>query len=73
MEFNLEIIGVWFLVLMTLSILSYLYGDNPFYKAAEHIFVGVSAGYVFALTWWDQVWSNLFGRLVIYDIAGFVF
>ena len=32
MEFNLEIIGVWFLVLMTLSILSYLIGDNPFIK-----------------------------------------
>ena len=71
MEFNLEIIGIWFLVLMTLSILSYLYGDNPFYKAAEHIFVGVSAGYVFALTWWDQVWPNLFGRLGINDSAGF--
>ena len=71
MEFNLEIIGVWFLVLMTLSILSYLYGDNPFYKISEHIFVGVSAGYVFALTWWDQVWPNLFGRLGINDSAGF--
>ena len=72
MEFNLEIVGVWFLVLMTLSILSYLYGDNPFYKAAEHIFVGVSAGYVFALTWWDQVWPNLFGRLFPkYVDAGF--
>ena len=74
MEFNLEIIGVWFLVLMTLSILSYLYGDNPFYKVAEHLFVGVSAGYVFALTWWDQIWPNLFGRLFPdYVGAGFDF
>jgi len=73
-EFNFEIIGVWLLVLMTLSILSYLYGDNPFYKAAEHIFVGVSAGYIFALTWWDQVWPNLFGRLFpTYVDAGFEF
>ena len=72
MQFNLEILGVWILVFMTLSILSYLYGDNPFYKAAEHIFVGVSAGYVFALTWWDQVWPNLFGRLFPdYVEAGF--
>ena len=63
MIFNLDIIGVWLLVLMTLCILSYLYGDNPFYKIAEHLFVGVSAGYVFALTWWDQIWPNLFGRL----------
>ena len=60
---NIDILGIWLLVIMTLSILSYLYGDNPFYKAAEHIFVGVSAGYVFAITWWDQVWPNLFGRL----------
>ena len=74
MILNLDIIGVWLLVLMTLCILSYLYGDNPFYKIAEHIFVGVSAGYVFALTWWDQIWPNLFGRLFpSYVDAGFDF
>ena len=71
---NMEMLGVWLLVLMTLSILSYLYGDNPFYKAAEHIFVGVSAGYIFAITWWDQIWPNLFGRLFPdYVNAGFDF
>lgn len=59
----LEIIGVWCAVLLTLSIFSYLYGDNPFYKAAEHIFVGVSAGYIFTITFWDTIWPNLFGRL----------
>ena len=58
-----EIIGVWCAVLLTLSIFSYLYGDNPFYKAAEHIFVGVSAGYIFTITFWDTIWPNLFGRL----------
>ena len=74
MFFNFEIIGVWVLVLMTLSIFSYLYGDNPFYKIAEHIFVGISAGYVFVITWWDQVWPNLFGRLFPgYVDAGFDF
>ncbi len=74
MLFNFDILGVWFLVLMTLCILSYLYGDNPFYKGAEHIFVGVSAGYIFAITWWDQVWPNLFGRLIpTYVDAGFGF
>ena len=74
MILNLDIIGVWLSVLMTLCILSYLYGDNPFYKIAEHIFVGVSAGYIFALTWWDQIWPNLFGRLFpSYVDAGFDF
>ena len=69
-----EIIGAWFIVFFTFCIFSFLYGDNPFYKIAEHIFVGVSAGYVFALTWWDQVWPNLFGRLFpSYVNAGFEF
>ena len=69
-----ELIGVWCIVLLTLSIFSYLYGDNPFYKAAEHIFVGVSAGYIFTITFWDTIWPNLFGRLFPeYVGAGFSF
>jgi len=63
MNLNFEIIGIWIVVLMTFSIFSYLYGDNPFYKLAEHIFIGVSAGYIFAITFWDQIYPNLLGRL----------
>ena len=58
-----EIISAWLYVLMTLCIFSFLYKDNPFYKAAEHLFVGVSAGYVAVLSFWQQVQPNLFGRL----------
>lgn len=39
------IIGTWLAGFLTLAILSFLYKDNPFYKLAEHIYVGVSAGY----------------------------
>ena len=68
------LIGIWCVVLLTFSIFSYLYGDNPFYKAAEHIFVGVSAGYIFTITFWDTIWPNLFGRLFPnYVQAGFEF
>ena len=63
MSLNFEIIGIWFVILMTLSIFSYLVGDNPFYKLAEHIFIGVSAAYIFAITFWDQIYPNLLGRL----------
>ena len=42
---SMETFGVWIAVFLTLSIFSFLYKDNPFYKVAEHIFVGVSAGY----------------------------
>ena len=58
-----EIISAWLYVLLTLCIFSFLYKDNPFYKAAEHLFVGVSAGYVAVLSFWTQVQPNLFGRL----------
>ena len=58
-----EIISAWLYVLMTLCIFSFLYKDNPFYKAAEHLFVGVSAGYVAVISFWQQVQPNLFGRL----------
>jgi hypothetical protein len=60
---NIELIGAWISVLFTLSILSYLYKDNPFYKSAEHVFVGVSAGYWTSTFFWTQVYPNLFGRL----------
>ena len=58
-----EIISAWLYVLLTLCIFSFLYKDNPFYKAAEHLFVGVSAGYVAVISFWQQVQPNLFGRL----------
>ena len=60
---SLEVIGIWIGVFLTLSIFSYLYDDNPFYKAAEHLFIGVSAGYVAVLSFWQQIQPNLFGRL----------
>jgi len=36
-------IGTWVAAFLTLSIFSFLYKDNPFYKFAEHLMVGVSA------------------------------
>ena len=61
--FSTELLGAWLVVLLTLCIFSYLYDDNPFYKAAEHLFIGVSAGYWASLFFWTQLQPNLFGRL----------
>ncbi len=58
-----NIFGAWVTVFLTLAILSYLYKDNPFYKIAEHVYVGVSAAYWGTIAFWNQVWPNLFGRL----------
>jgi len=59
----MEIFGVWLSVFLTLSIFSYLYKDNPFYKGAEYLYVGVSAGYGAVIAFWQQIQPNLFGRL----------
>jgi len=43
----MDVLGAWITVFLTLAIFSFLYRDNPIYKFAEHLFVGVSAGYGF--------------------------
>ena len=50
-----EVIGVWIAAFLTLAIFSFLYEDNPIYKFAEHLFVGVSAGYGVVITWHEAV------------------
>ncbi len=48
-----ETIGIWIAAFLTLCMFSFLYKDNPFYKFAEHLFVGVSMGYAIPLTWYN--------------------
>jgi hypothetical protein len=50
-----EVVGVWIAALLTLCIFSFLYKDNPFYKFAEHLFIGISAGY-----WLCRYYRNIF-------------
>ena len=57
------LIGTWFAGFLTLAILSFLYKDNPFYKFAEHLFVGVSAAYWMVVAWHTTLMPNLFAKL----------
>ena len=57
-------LGVWIAAVLTLSIFSFLYKDNPVYKFAEHIFIGISAGYFVALEYWNVFIPNLWNPLV---------
>lgn len=54
-----ELVGAWLGIFLTMCILSFLYGDNPFYKLAEHLFVGVSIGYVVVV----EIKSNFYVKL----------
>lgn len=50
--------------ILTLAIMSFLYKDNPVYKVAEHLFVGLAAGYYLALEFWQVFRPNLWDPLV---------
>ncbi len=46
--------------LLTLAILSFLYRDNPVYKIAESLLIGVSIGYFLVITWTNTLMDLLF-------------
>ena len=50
--------------LLTIMVLSYLIGDNPFFRVAIHLFIGVAAGYVGAVAWHQVLWPKLFRPIV---------
>ncbi len=58
-----QYIVLWVGGLLTLMIFSFLYKDNPFYKFAEHLFVGVSAAYWMVVAFWTTLIPNMLGYL----------
>lgn len=56
-------VGIWVAALLTLCILSFLYGDNFFYKFAESVLVGTSAAYAMVIGFWTNIVQNLFSKL----------
>jgi hypothetical protein len=58
-----ETIGIWLGGFLTLFIFSFLYKDNPFYKFAEHLYVGISAGYWAVMEWHNVFLPNLWRPL----------
>jgi len=55
----LEIFGVWLAAFLTLAILSLVIKENPVYRFAEHIFVGVSAGYGIMNAFNQAIWPQI--------------
>jgi hypothetical protein len=61
--FSLEGFGAFLTCFTTLMVFSFLYRDNPFYKFAEHVFVGTSTGYGIVLVYFQVLKPNLIERL----------
>ena len=76
----MQALAITFAAFLTLAIFSFLYKDNPFYKFAEHLFVGVSAAFWMSMGFWSTIVGNLVPRVsenlsaffeVPYDPAAF--
>lgn len=50
---------------LTLATFSFLYKENPIYRFAEHLVVGVSAGYFVVLLYYNGLRPNLFNHLFV--------
>ncbi|NQU06752.1 MAG: hypothetical protein HQ568_11710 [Calditrichaeota bacterium] len=66
-----QIFILWIGAALTLMIFSFLYKDNPFYKFAEHLFVGVSAAYWMVTGFWTTLMPNMVGFLYPPSVAWF--
>ena len=64
MEFNTDLLIGVLSFLFTLLIFSYLLGDNPLFRIATYIFIGVTAGYVSAVAMWQVIYPRLIFPLV---------
>jgi len=51
--------ALWLGAFLTLGIVSFLYRDNPWYKLCEAIFIGISAGYWFVVSFWESLYRVL--------------
>lgn len=58
------VLGAWVATGLTLLIFSFLYKDNPLFKLAEHLYVGVSIGYLIVKTY-----DTVIDRLVVTPIV----
>lgn len=61
----MSVIGTWIAAGLTLAIFSFLYRDNPAYKFAEHLYVGVSAAFAVLYTWAFDIWPMLVEPMIL--------
>jgi len=53
-----QAIGILIGAALTLMMYSFLYKDNVFYKFGEHLYVGVSVGYLVNIEWWNVLYPQ---------------
>ena len=56
-------IGIILAAGLTLTMYSFLFGDNVFFKMAENLYVGVALGYGMVLSWYQVFKPELYDPL----------
>ncbi|MEE3233907.1 MAG: hypothetical protein VX294_07060 [Candidatus Latescibacterota bacterium] len=64
LQMDWEGLGIMVAAGLTLALYSFLYKDNPFFKMAENLFVGVAAAYVFGQYWYPTIYGEIWVRLI---------
>lgn len=67
---TIEFIGGLIAALLTLMVLSYLVGDNPLFRLATHIFIGVAAGYAGSIALHNIIKPNLLDPIIVSGVSG---
>lgn len=63
MEVLNDPIGIWIAAILTIMVYSYLLGDNPLYRVAEHLLVGSAIAYAVVVSLHSVLIPRLFSRL----------
>lgn len=60
---DIDLLGAWLISLFTLCVFSFLYKDNPFYKFAEHVFVGAGTAFFTLQYYREGVLEKIFEHI----------
>lgn len=55
--------GPWLAFALTLMVFSYLLGDNPLFRIAEHLLVGLALGFAWIVAWHSVIQPRVFAPI----------
>lgn len=70
---SIDAIGGWVAFILTLMVFSYLLGDNPLFRLAEHLFVGVAVGYAVVIAWRNVLSPRLVAPLAADPVGNWLY
>jgi hypothetical protein len=65
----IETLGTLVAALLTVMVLSYILGDNAFFRVATYLFVGAASGYAAAVAWQEVLLPRLIAPFLSLDPA----